>query len=353
MKRKILNSFIIFIVGMLLSACNKKEIKTENLFSNYGKESKSQFTDSDIINNSNTKEDIETKINCTDSEKNKWINEILEYNTRGGASICYFYDIGIFPMQKKEFLSLGIFDKKIGMKSEKNISLLLGKDVLLDDSTGFLYFIFDEKKYLYIPAEEHPVVFQDGYQISVPYTQTQLQNLKVSDRANFIWNFAIKSISTSSFLTENTKNGEWKYDGKDIERFPIVCTPNYEYRFISMPWVEGVAGDGVGEWIELELNGYISNLYILNGYVDIRRPHLFKENNRIKEATLICTIENTDEEIFEKKVTFEDFVYVKNIELGKDFKKNVRLRIDSVFKGSKYDDTAITSIYTEYTGIDH
>lgn len=353
MKRKILNSFIIFIVVMFLSACNKKEIKTENSFSNYGKESKSQFTDSDIINNSNTKEDIETKINCTDSEKNKWINEILEYNTRGGASICYFYDIGIFPMQKKEFLLLGIFDKKIGMKSEKNISLLLGKDVLLDDSTGFLYFIFDEKKYLYIPAEKHPVVFQDGYQISVPYTQTQLQNLKVSDRVNFIWNFAIRSISTSSFLTENTKNGEWKYDGKDIERFPIVCTPNYEYRFISMPWVEGVDGDGVGEWIELELNGYIQNLYILNGYVDIRRPHLFKENNRIKEATLIYAIENPDEKKVEKKVAFEDFVYVKNIELGKDFKKNVRIRIDSVFKGSKYDDTAITSIYTEYTGIDH
>lgn len=63
MKRKILNSFIIFIIGIFLSACNKKEIKTENSFSNYGKEFKSQFTDSDIINNSNTKEDIETKIN--------------------------------------------------------------------------------------------------------------------------------------------------------------------------------------------------------------------------------------------------------------------------------------------------
>ena len=352
MKRKILNSFIIFIVGILLSACNKKEIKSENSFLGGNEESEVQLTDSDIINNSNTKKDIETKINYADSEKNKWINEILEYNTRGEGYIRYFNDIGIFPMQKKEFLSLSIFDKKIGMKSEKNINLLLGKDVLLDDSTGFLYFIFDEKKYLYIPAEKHPVVFQDGYQNSVPYTQVQLQNLKVSYE-NWRWAFYIERISTSSFLTENTKNGEWKYDGNDIERFPIVWTPDKKYDFISMPWVEGVAGDGVGEWIELELNGYISNLYILNGYVDIRRPHLFKENNRIKEATLICTIENTDEEIFEKKVTFEDFVYVKNIELGEDFKKNVRLRIDSVFKGSKYDDTAITSIYTEYTVIEH
>ena len=149
-------------------------------------------------------------------------------------------------------------------------------------------------------------------------------------------------------MTEDTKNGEWKYDGKDIEKFPIVWTPDKRYDFISMPWVEGVSGDGTGEWIELELNGYISNLYILNGYVDVRRPHLFKENNRIKEATLICTPENPNEEIFEKKIIFEDFVYVKKIELGKECKK-VRLRIDSVFKGSKYDDTAITSIYTDDT----
>lgn len=350
MKRRILNSFIIFIVGIFLSACNKKEIKSENLFSGGNEESESQFTNSDIINNSNTKEDIETKINYTDSEKNKWINEISEYNTCGELYKRYFNGICIFPIQQKEFLSLEIFDSK--RKSEKNMSLLLGKDVLFDDSTGFLYFILDGKKYLYIPAERHPVVFQDGYQNSVPYTQAQLQNLKVSHE-NWRWFFTIRSISTSSFLTENTKNGEWKYDGKDIEKFPIVWTPDKRYDFISMPWVEGVSGDGTGEWIELELNGYISSLYILNGYVDVRRPHLFKENNRIKEATLICTTGNPNKKIFEKKVTFEDFVYVKSIELGEDFKKKVRLRIDSVFKGSKYDDTAITSIYTEYTVIEH
>ncbi len=33
MKRKILNSFIVFIIGISLSACNKKDIKSESLFS--------------------------------------------------------------------------------------------------------------------------------------------------------------------------------------------------------------------------------------------------------------------------------------------------------------------------------
>ncbi len=50
MKRKILNSFIIFIVGIFLSACNKKEIKSENSFSGGNEESEVQLTNSDMDN---------------------------------------------------------------------------------------------------------------------------------------------------------------------------------------------------------------------------------------------------------------------------------------------------------------
>ena len=90
MKRKILNSFIICTIGISFSACNKKELKNEGSFSSYGKKSVVQLTNTDIFHNSNTKEDIEVKINYTDSEKSKWINEILEYNNVSGASIFYF-----------------------------------------------------------------------------------------------------------------------------------------------------------------------------------------------------------------------------------------------------------------------
>ena len=310
MKRRILNSFIIFIVGIFLSACNKKEIKSKNSFSGGNEESEVQLTNSDMDNIKRKK--------CVFFYywyKNEYIRPIVPHD-----------------------------DVDTTLRNNHNTGLFLLKfdeDICIDKDTGFFNFVFNGKKYLYIPDLYHSVVFQAGSQTSVPYTQKQLHELE-----DWHWQFFIKNISTSSFLTENTKNGEWKYDGKDMERFPIVSTSDYE--FISMPWVEGVDGDGIGEWIEFEGRYELSHLRILNGYVDIRKPHLFKENNRIKEATLICTPENPDEEIFEKKVTFEDFVYVKKIELGKECKK-VRLRIDSVFKGSKYDDTAITSIYTDST----
>ena len=316
MKRKILNSFIICIIGTLLLADNKKEVKNKSSFSSGNEKSEAQFTNSDMDNIKRKK--------CV----------AFYYRNKNG------YIIPLVPHS----------DVDTTLRNNHNTELFILKfddDISIDKDTGFFNFVFNGRKYLYIPDLYHPVAFQAGSQTSVPYTQKQLQKLE-----DWHWQFFIKNISTSSFLTENTKNGEWKYDGKDIERFPIVSTPGQKYEFIAMPWVEGASGDGTGEWIEIEIESRYyeksQTLRILNGYVDIRRPHLFKENNRIKEATLICTPENPEQEIFEKKVVFEDFVYVKKIELEKKCKK-IRLRIDSVFKGSKYDDTAITSIYTDDT----
>ncbi len=315
MKRKILNSFVIFIIGISLSACNKKEIKAKSSFSFGNEESEFQFTNGDMDN----------------IKRKKYV--------------------AFYPVNNEDIKPIVPHDVvDVILKNNPDAELFLLKfddDIRIDKDTGFFNFVFNGKKYLYIPDLFHPVVFQSGSQTSVPYTQNQLHKLKDGKLG-----FDIKNVSSSSFLTKNTKNGEWKYNGKDIEGFPVVYTPDYKYKFISMPWVEGAAGDGKGEWIEIKMETpswkRFQTLRILNGYVDIRKPHLFKENNRIKEATLICTPEEPDEEIFEKKVTFEDFVYVKNIYLEKKCKK-VRLRIDSVFKGSKYDDTAITSIYTDDT----
>ncbi len=312
MKRKILNSLVIFIIGISLSACNQKEIKTESSFLGGNEKSEFQFTNDDMDN----------------IKRKKYV------------AFYYVNNEDIKPIVPHDVVD-------VILRNNPAAELFLLKfddDIRIDKDTGFFNFVFNGKKYLYIPDLFHPVIFQAGSQTSVPYTQNQLHKLR--DRK---LGFTIKNVSTSSFIT---KNGEWKYDGKDIEGFPVVCTPDYKYKFISMPWLEGASGDGTGEWIEIKMETpyweRLQILRILNGYVDIRKPYLFKENNRIKEATLICTPENPDEEIFEKKVTFEDFVYVKNIYLEKKCKK-VRLRIDSVFKGSKYDDTAITSIYTDNT----
>lgn len=344
MKKRILSLFVIFFI---LTSCNGKEQSNEVIQENKTVEAQ--------IENSERSSSVMVEAQNENLEP-FWVEEIKKnISTRDvdyGSYNCfinlkdsnYFIRQDIDKIEFQEFINKQ-FDQNINIIYEQY--LYYGDDIKLDENFGYLYFIYDNKKFFHIPSDLYPVLFMEGMQDSVPYTQEYLQNLTSND-----WCFCFKNITVSSFLAENTKNGKWEYNGKDVERFPIVETKNSEYRYISMPWVEGVEGDGIGEWIEVEVASNpkygTKYLMVLNGFVDVRRPHLYKENNRIKEATLICTPSIGNGDPFEIKINFEDFVYVKKIEFEKPCIK-VKIRIDSVYEGEKYEDTCITSIFTPGT----
>jgi hypothetical protein len=127
-----------------------------------------------------------------------------------------------------------------------------------------------------------------------------------------------------------------------------------ELSYVNVPILkilEGKDGYGIGEWIEYDISEFLkrredvvnrnANLYILNGYVNPKLPYLYKENSRIKKATLII------DDSTEIKIEFDDIVEFKCVELGRPFTK-VRLIIDEVYKGTKYDDTCITAITVDW-----
>lgn len=106
------------------------------------------------------------------------------------------------------------------------------------------------------------------------------------------------------------------------------------------PWVEGKKDDGIGESFEFDISHSARELWdirLLNGYVDPLKPHLFKENNRIKKALL-----ETDTGII-KEIQFRDEVEFTQVILPKDV-KHVKLTILEIYKGTKYQDTCITSV---------
>lgn len=113
-------------------------------------------------------------------------------------------------------------------------------------------------------------------------------------------------------------------------------------------WVEGKKGDGIGEYVEIEFSENTNgNFVIKNGYGDLL--HYF-ENNRVKdievqfndEFTLIKTLEDT-----------YDFQYVYfNLPqryVGKIYK--IRITIQSVYHGTKYDDTCVSELSFDINNI--
>ena len=107
---------------------------------------------------------------------------------------------------------------------------------------------------------------------------------------------------------------------------------------ISTPWEEGVEGDGIGEQITYEPEAgtklQVIRIYPGNG----RSDKAFQENNRPKTITL---------EIDGKKqaLNFDDAGYFYTFSSKKPVTaKQVKLIIDSVYQGSKWQDTCISEV---------
>ena len=98
----------------------------------------------------------------------------------------------------------------------------------------------------------------------------------------------IEAYKASSYL----KEGKTSYDAENTAKIYNMMTKREIASWSSQirPWVEGKKGDGIGESFEFDTTfpkgGLPLDIRILNGYVDPLKPHLFKENNRIKKALL-------------------------------------------------------------------
>ena len=112
---------------------------------------------------------------------------------------------------------------------------------------------------------------------------------------------------------------------------------------LETAWVEGVAGPGAGEWIELRFPGTIEihSISIDVGYD--RDADIFAKNNRIKKVTLIFSSgEGVELDLADQRgMQTIPLVRAPGPNIETTF---VRVVIDEVYPGSKYDDTCLAEI---------
>jgi hypothetical protein len=128
-------------------------------------------------------------------------------------------------------------------------------------------------------------------------------------------------------------------------RTSSVLTPEPAYRTAYLfdgrthfAWVEGSAGDGVGEWIEVELKEPqdIAWLDVWNGYQ--RSDDHFQKNGRLKKIRV--SLDGAAQEL-----QVEDDSGVQRLDLGKVVKaKTVKLEVLEVYPGSKYKDLVVSEL---------
>ncbi len=106
---------------------------------------------------------------------------------------------------------------------------------------------------------------------------------------------------------------------------------------LTTAWVEGKGGDGIGEWIVADFGAVkrVTAIRLLNGYH--KNVDVFKKNNRVREAEVVFSSGKRQQISLQDRDGAQDIVMPEAIEA-----RWVQVKIVSVFKGEKFQDTAIS-----------
>ena len=211
------------------------------------------------------------------------------------------------------------------------------------DKDGFM-------KFKYGPGENDSYLFIMGGQINQRFTNFKNDGAlsyrdEEDDDLMRYHSYYFKSISASSSYSETLGGRKVVYEPENLEKcFEIGCKCHpYWWNYSHIPWVEGAEGNGIGESVTVEFTEDMAGMSVLNGYTDINKLKLYKENSRLKEVQ-VDDLVNGDS----WTVSFDDKVYFNYIAFPKMTSK-IKMTIKSVYDGTKYSDTCVSAIIPSKT----
>lgn len=150
--------------------------------------------------------------------------------------------------------------------------------------------------------------------------------------------------TASSIMMEEVSGGVKIYAAQNLGRYLYSVAGDATQLLWNrehLPWMEGAAGNGVGQTIQLSCDKAFSALNLLNGYVDLSNPTAFRENSRVKSIR----IEDLDNGLV-YQVELADEIAFTGIQLELP-SCNVLLHIMEVYEGTVYQDACISAIIPE------
>ena len=290
-----------------------------------------------------------------------------------GTSYELTYDISTGGTWKGAMKSFLVFtDSLMTAKGSQTSFEITSLGELSTDGAGFTLYAAENYK----PQKEEELFFE---------TKTSYDEggfMQVNEREGS--QIFVKDIRSSS-----SYKGTYKIAGHDIYGFDQnadknlrVSTYDAETSFDGIPfngWVEGTKGDGIGEWIEFTLTKAALGPFASNGlarfagsiYDDyghkwgndaddftllVKADYVgstWEANNRIRSMTLssgtlkkFVTLDMTD--IFPASRNYYscDWIALNAVKNPQILSKGTyRMTIQSVYKGNKYDDTALGEVW--------
>jgi hypothetical protein len=243
------------------------------------------------------------------------------------------------------FLSLTLFGQSI-----KDMQPILGK--LVDKSP--------EKEIEFIKSQEKCESFWKKVGPDVDYEKLSPEDKRIADECSLefedYWDILGVGCSWYCGVGLDTLSASSELVVFKGIRYSAKNAHDLSYK---TAWVEGVPGYGIGEYLVYHFppqNPRITKVIVVNGYV--KSEQLWKENSRVKKIKMyiddkpfaILNIKDTRQE---QTFSFDPIGNGDRSDWAKLVMKpwwTIKFEIMDVYKGDKYDDTAITEIY--FDGID-
>lgn len=136
---------------------------------------------------------------------------------------------------------------------------------------------------------------------------------------------SMEGYNTYKDCTSSLKEGDKNYTIENLSEIRI-----------DSPWVEGVEGYGEGEGFTIV--GNKKYLLIVNGFISINKPYLYEYNSRVKELRIIGSKSG------KTKITkLIDTPNPQTVDISfLEDSDDTIVRIESVYKGTKYQDTCLS-----------
>lgn len=193
----------------------------------------------------------------------------------------------------------------------------------------YLEFVFPENKQEILPnyfkgTNKWLVLFSDGFMYAYRSdSESPVKN-------GFYGSNGYRIREYSYFASSSLKENNTLYSANNLSNIELM-----------KPWVEGVSGYGIGEYIIVTQNSkevYFSELLISIGFVSYEKPYLYEKNSRPKQIEL-----TTEDGAFNYVVELFDTPNIQTIKLPKAV-RDIKIIIKDIYKGTEWDDTCINFI---------
>ncbi|HSI65495.1 MAG TPA: hypothetical protein VLE43_20380 [Candidatus Saccharimonadia bacterium] len=159
-----------------------------------------------------------------------------------------------------------------------------------------------------------------------------------------------------SFDDNAKMGGRWELHRQDYKATASsTLAPGKEFRYDaqllaeddpegeSSAWVEGAKGDGIGESVTLALDkpAKVRRVGLVNGYA--KSEDIYQKNNRVAKLEVsVNGGKSVTVEVPDERLSSEMFYF--DLPESTDAVSTVKLTIAGVYKGTKYEDTALSEV---------